>query len=69
MVAKPAFLEEASVTYCDVYIGRLDDPRFSWVGGDWNGNVPTRLSPFFPPTFTGGYGAWSLFHQRIRDGR
>lgn len=32
--------------YLDVYIGWLDDPSFSWDGGDWDGNVPVRRSPF-----------------------
>ena len=31
----------------DVYIGFLDDLNFAWDGGDWNGNVPHRKSPFF----------------------
>lgn len=32
----------------EVYIGDLEDESFSWEGGKWNGNIPTRLSPFFP---------------------
>ena len=36
------------MTVCAVYIGDLDDPTFKWDGGDWNGNVPARLSPEFP---------------------
>jgi hypothetical protein len=36
------------MSFLDVYIGDLSDPSFHWDGGDWNGNVPTRLSPFFP---------------------
>jgi hypothetical protein len=36
------------MSFLDVYIGDLNDPSFRWDGGDWNGNVPTRLSPFFP---------------------
>ena len=36
----------------DVYIGHLDSPEngnFKWEGGDWNGNIPHRISPqFFP---------------------
>lgn len=38
------------MTYRDVYIGELSstaDP-LDW-GGDWNGNVPKLLSPYFPP--------------------
>jgi hypothetical protein len=40
------------LTYTDVYIGQLgegSDP-LDW-GGDWNGNVPARLGPFFPPNY------------------
>jgi hypothetical protein len=29
----------------DAYVGDLEDPKFCWEGGDWNGNVPRRLSP------------------------
>src|SRR5207237_9627937 len=36
------------MSFLDVYIGDLEDPSFHWDGGNWNGNVPTRLSPFFP---------------------
>jgi hypothetical protein len=36
------------MSFLDVYIGDLSDPSFRWDGGNWNGNVPTRLSPFFP---------------------
>jgi len=36
------------MTICAVYIGDLDDPSFHWDGGDWNGNVPRRLSLEFP---------------------
>ena len=35
----------------DVYLASLDAPGFAWEGGDWQGNIPTRTSPFFPPTF------------------
>lgn len=35
--------------FSDVYIGRLDDPRFSWDEGDWKNNIPRPISPFFPP--------------------
>ena len=32
------------MTECSVYVGDLDDPKFLWEGGDWNGNVPRALS-------------------------
>ena len=35
--------------YSDVYIGELDDPRFSWDEGNWTSNIPRPISPFFPP--------------------
>lgn len=47
--------------YKDVYIGRLDDPRFSWDQGDWNHNVPSRMSPWFPS------GAFYPLISRILD--
>lgn len=28
------------MTSFDLYIGDLDDPKFHWDGGDWNGNSP-----------------------------
>jgi hypothetical protein len=56
------------MSICDVYIGRLDDPGFSHDGGNPAGNVPRRLSPFFPPTLGPGYGAWSELHGRIEAG-
>lgn len=37
----------------DVYIGSLDDPQVTWdpermTEDTWNGNIPAKLSPFFP---------------------
>ena len=55
------------MSYCDVYIGLLDDPNFSWDGGNWEGNCPRCLSPFFPPVGP-AYGAWSVVIQRIEQG-
>jgi len=52
---------------CDEYLGRLDDPSFHWDGGDENGNVPTRLSPFFPPA-PGGYQPFRKVIDRIQSG-
>jgi hypothetical protein len=31
----------------DVYIGLANDPNFRWENGDFNGNIPHRISPFF----------------------
>lgn len=49
------------MTVCVVYVGDLDDPSFKWAGGDWNGNVPARLSPEFPPMtqhYNDDFHAW-----------
>ncbi len=49
------------MTVCVVYVGDLDDPSFKWEGGDWNGNVPARLSPAFPPMtqhYNADFHAW-----------
>lgn len=56
------------MTYCDVYLGRLDDLSFSWDGGGWSGNVPIRRSPFFP--WAGlGYVAFFRVIERIEEGK
>jgi hypothetical protein len=47
----------------DVWIGRLDDPKFHWDGGDWNGNLPRRVSPFLPT-----HAPWYLLVRKIRNG-
>lgn len=36
------------MSFLNVYIGDLSDPKFSWENGNWDGNIPTRTSPFFP---------------------
>lgn len=49
------------MTDCSVYIGNLEDPKFKWEGGDWNGNTPMGLSPDFPPTsqhYNGNFHGW-----------
>lgn len=49
------------MTVCVVYVGDLADPTFKWEGGDWNGNVPARLSPEFPPmaeSYNEAFHAW-----------
>lgn len=37
------------MTICEVFVGDLEDPTFKWNDGNWNGNIPGRLSPIFPP--------------------
>ena len=37
------------MTICEVFVGDLGDQNFKWEGGSWNGNIPARLSPVFPP--------------------
>ena len=34
----------ALMTSFDLYIGDLDDPKFHWEGGDWNGNSPRGVT-------------------------
>ena len=49
------------MTICSVYVGDLGNPNFKWDGGDWNGNVPSAISPEFPPPprhYNGDYHAW-----------
>ena len=49
------------MTICETYIGDLEDPDFSWEGGDWNGNTPRAISPFFPPQsahYNGNFHSW-----------
>lgn len=50
--------------FLDVYIGDIADPRFSWDDGNWEGNVPRRISPFFPD----GHRAYSVLVRRIGQG-
>ena len=50
--------------FLDVYIGNLSDPSFHWDGGNWSGNVPTPLSPFFPQ----GHTDRSVLIDRIASG-
>lgn len=56
------------MSFYDVYIGRLDDESFSWDGGNPSGNVPKRLSPFFPGSGL-NHGAFSSLLDRLDDGR
>ena len=34
--------------FIDAHIGYLDDPDFDFFGGNPNGNIPQRISPFLP---------------------
>jgi hypothetical protein len=48
---------------CDAYIGYVDfDQSFQWEGGDWNGNIPKRQSPFSPG------GGFRTIKARIASG-
>lgn len=47
----------------NVYIGFLDDKDFNYEGGDWNGNVPKRQSPFFPF----GNDAYFMLLKKIKN--
>lgn len=57
------------MSFCDVYIGRLDDPTFMAGRNSRDGSVPTRRSQFFPPAKGPFYGAFGHFHDRLEDGR
>ncbi len=49
------------MTICEVYVGDLEDPNFNWTDGNWNGNIPARLSPIFPPlpgNYNQSYNHW-----------
>ena len=39
------------MTCLEAYIGLADDPNFKWEGGDWNGNIPKRISPVLPKPY------------------
>ena len=48
----------------DAYIGYVDhDQDFKWEGGNWNGNIPKRQSPFFPG------GGFRMIKERIASGK
>lgn len=32
----------------EVYIGDLSDPEFDYENGKWSGNIPKRISGYFP---------------------
>ncbi|WP_462411545.1 hypothetical protein [Neobacillus sp. Marseille-QA0830] len=32
----------------EVFIGDLNDPEFNYQNGNWTGNIPKRISDFFP---------------------
>ena len=55
------------MSYCDAYIGYLDDPYFRWGEGEGTGRPPKRVSPFFPPAYTRAYGIFSVIIERIND--
>jgi hypothetical protein len=40
----------------EVYIGDLSDPEFDYENGNWSGNIPKRISDFFPDPHTIFFG-------------
>lgn len=54
------------MTVYSAYLGKLDDPAFEWEDGDWNYNVPTRVSPEFPPLHPEDH--YYRIRQMIREG-
>jgi hypothetical protein len=60
------------MTFRDVYIGKLaEGPNPLDWGGDWNGNLPSVTSPYFPPHGAGSQAEHPFFQltSRITDGR
>ncbi|WP_144460890.1 hypothetical protein [Siminovitchia fortis] len=49
----------------EIFIGNLDDPDFDYGQGDWSGNCPSRISPFFPKP----HNAFSYLIDLIGSGR
>ncbi len=49
------------MTMCSMYVGDLE--KFDWRG-DWNGNLPPRLTPPFPP-MAGNYHYHSKFEEWV----
>lgn len=49
-----------------VYIGDLNDPKFSWDNGNWNGNVPRRQGPELPDDCVGK--VWKSVFDKIDSG-
>ncbi|WP_054635826.1 hypothetical protein [Thalassobacillus sp. C254] len=47
----------------DVYIGTLDDSSFSYEGGNWSGNIPKKISSWFPE----GHKAFRLYLEKIKN--
>ena len=56
------------MSFCDVYIGDLDDPRFDWNNKSnekWNiGNAPYKIGPIFPPVFSRPF---SKLNEKIKN--
>lgn len=43
-------MKGVEIVFLYVYIGDLQDAEFSYEQGNWNGNIPERISPNFPAT-------------------
>lgn len=56
----------------DVYIGRLDSVEngtFKWDGGDYSGNTPNRISPYFPYGYETIKQIWKIIDSGQYDGK
>jgi hypothetical protein len=53
---------------CIVYVGRLDDGRFRWEGGNWDANFPSHITRDFPTIGRESKEFWEL-RRRIESGR
>lgn len=57
------------MTIHSVYLGDLDDPKFSWEGGDWNGNTPRAISRLFPDCYPLFFQVIQLAKEAGENGR
>ena len=52
------------MSFLDVYVGEISDLSWDPTQEQWSiGNVPHRLSPFFPA----GHNAFRVLRQRVED--
>jgi hypothetical protein len=57
------------MTIHSVYLGDLEDPNFSWEGGDWNGNTPRAISHQFPDCYHLFFKVMDLAKEGGENGR
>ena len=47
----------------EAHIGLADDPGFDFYGGDYNGNIPARISPYLPKAHEIHKHIWALIRS------